>query len=230
MPARHRRSHPRRTRRLAAAAIVVLGALALTALPAGAHVEIDGEHLVGGAPSQLRLHVPNERDDAATVRVELRFPGGEPWSAVSAAPTAGWSATATSQGIAWEGGRLAGSAELELPFTATLPAAGGELVVPVLQTYDDGEVVRWIDTPSGAGEPEHPAPVLSVAPGTEPATTTSASTAPASTTAAPTATTTTSPAGGDDSGPNPVVIVVAVVVLAGLAAGTAFLARRRSGR
>jgi hypothetical protein len=34
-----------------------------------------------------------------------------------------------------------------------------------LQPYDNGEVVRWIDTaPKGAPEPDHPAPVLALTP------------------------------------------------------------------
>ena len=34
-----------------------------------------------------------------------------------------------------------------------------------MQTYDNGEVVRWIDTaPEGAPEPEHPAPVVKLTP------------------------------------------------------------------
>lgn len=38
------------------------------------------------------------------------------------------------------------------------------LTFKALQTYADGEVVRWIeDTPPGGQEPEHPAPVLNVA-------------------------------------------------------------------
>ena len=37
----------------------------------------------------------------------------------------------------------------------------GQLVFKTLQTSSDGTVVRWIETPAkGAGEPEHPAPLL----------------------------------------------------------------------
>ena len=38
------------------------------------------------------------------------------------------------------------------------------LTFKALQTYADGEVVRWIEEPAAGGhEPEHPAPVLHVA-------------------------------------------------------------------
>ena len=44
-----------------------------------------------------------------------------------------------------------------------------------LQTYDNGDVVRWVEpTPAGGEEPEHPSPTLLVvgkAPAEEPATT-----------------------------------------------------------
>jgi hypothetical protein len=44
-----------------------------------------------------------------------------------------------------------------------LPAKD-EIVFKALQTYSDGEIVRWIDTPTaGGGEPEHPAPTLKLA-------------------------------------------------------------------
>jgi hypothetical protein len=46
-----------------------------------------------------------------------------------------------------------------------LPTDTDQLVFKALQTYDNGEVVRWIDTPApGAAEPEHPAPVLTLTP------------------------------------------------------------------
>ncbi|WP_446218541.1 DUF1775 domain-containing protein [Micromonospora sp. IBHARD004] len=32
-----------------------------------------------------------------------------------------------------------------------------------LQTYSDGDVVRWIEEPTSGAEPEHPAPVLKLA-------------------------------------------------------------------
>jgi hypothetical protein len=46
-----------------------------------------------------------------------------------------------------------------------LPTDTDQLVFKALQTYDNGEVVRWIDAaPQGAPEPEHPAPVLTLTP------------------------------------------------------------------
>ena len=40
------------------------------------------------------------------------------------------------------------------------------MVFKALQTYSDGNVVRWIEEPvDGGEEPEHPAPVLAAEPG-----------------------------------------------------------------
>jgi periplasmic copper chaperone A len=46
-----------------------------------------------------------------------------------------------------------------------LPENADQLVLPVVQTYDDGTVVNW-DQPRAAGapEPEHPAPTLALRP------------------------------------------------------------------
>jgi hypothetical protein len=109
----------------------------------------------------------------------------------------------------WQGGP-AGDA-VELPITlGPMPEAEQRLQFKVLQTYDDGEIVRWIDDwPAGAPEPANPGPVLDVVVGgpgevpdasatTAPTTTgatvaTTASTAPGASstaTSAPSATTT----------------------------------------
>ena len=45
-----------------------------------------------------------------------------------------------------------------------LPANADKLVMPAVQTYDNGKVVSWIDQPAANGaEPEHPAPVVQLA-------------------------------------------------------------------
>jgi hypothetical protein len=45
-----------------------------------------------------------------------------------------------------------------------LPAKPASLTLKAIQTYDNGDVVRWIDVAAkGQPEPDHPAPVLTVA-------------------------------------------------------------------
>jgi periplasmic copper chaperone A len=44
-----------------------------------------------------------------------------------------------------------------------LPDDTDQILFPTLQTYQGGEVVRWIDEPLPSGEePEHPAPALTL--------------------------------------------------------------------
>ena len=46
-----------------------------------------------------------------------------------------------------------------------LPGDTSQLVFKAVQTYSDGDVVRWIDLSSSADpDPEHPAPVLTLTP------------------------------------------------------------------
>jgi hypothetical protein len=62
----------------------------------------------------------------------------------------------------WTGGPLTGEEEAELPLSlGPVPDGTEEVEFTALQTYDDGDVVRWVEpTPEGGEEPEHPAPVL----------------------------------------------------------------------
>ena len=68
--------------------------------------------------------------------------------------------------ITWAGGKITpGSFEEFDVSMGPLPTDTDELVFKALQTYDNGEVVRWLDTaPEGAPEPEHPAPVVKLTP------------------------------------------------------------------
>ena len=50
-----------------------------------------------------------------------------------------------------------------VPRRETCPVAGTLLLFPAVQTYANGEAVRWIDEPvEGEEEPEHPAPALTL--------------------------------------------------------------------
>jgi hypothetical protein len=40
-----------------------------------------------------------------------------------------------------------------------------QIVFKALQTYSDGDIVRWIDEPAPGVEADHPAPVLKLTPG-----------------------------------------------------------------
>ena len=151
--------------------LIVLLALAVPA-GAGAHVRLQPEEATAGAYTVLRVNVPNESPDRTTTRVELRFPPGiayalyqpvEGWSAEVRMTKAGRSAI-TGQVTPAGVGRVIwtardrraeiGPEEFEdFPIAVQIPETAGEtLTFKALQTYEDGEVVRWVGGP-GSQEP-----------------------------------------------------------------------------
>ena len=83
-------------------------------------------------------------------QVEVRSAGSAPKDEIS--PVA-W--TADSAATAVQPGQFA---EFDIS-VGPLPERDA-LMFKALQTYSDGDVVRWIDEAYGSSEPEHPAPVL----------------------------------------------------------------------
>jgi hypothetical protein len=190
----------------------------------------------------LSLFVEDEQPDAGTTTVELFFPAPITVAALLAVP--GWTATpmdgqvgGLASGVTWAGGPAPG--DLELPIRlGPLPNEPGRLQFKTVQTYDNGQVDRWIDEwPEGAAEPPAPGPVLDLVPGgpgSIPATTASPTTTTASTTTttAPTTTTEADQAAAentdDDSDSNVLPWVVAAVVVLAIAAGAFAFLRSRS--
>jgi uncharacterized protein YcnI len=171
-------------RGITAAGAVCVAALLMLAGVASAHVDIDPGAAQQGDFTKVSFRVGNERATASTTQVEINFPTGHPIGLVSTRAVPGWTSTVqktmlatpikTEEGqvteavskITWAGGRIPpGSFEDFDVSLGPLPTDTNELVFKALQTYDNGEVVRWIDTaPEGAPEPEHPAPVLKLTP------------------------------------------------------------------
>jgi uncharacterized protein len=157
--------------------LALFSALAL-AVPAaaGAHVTLQPSEATAGSYTVLDVRVPNETEDANTTKVDVQFPPG--FAAASYQPVPGWSVKVvkkklpkpiqTGDGpitegvheIIWSGGKIAPGEFIDFPLSVQIPGeAGDELTFKALQTYDDGEVVRWI----GAPDSEHPAPQVAVA-------------------------------------------------------------------
>ncbi|GDY33172.1 YcnI family copper-binding membrane protein [Gandjariella thermophila] len=176
-------------RRLVGAVIGVAGAFLLQPL-AWAHVTVNPNTAVPGGYAKESFRVPNERDDASTVQVEVVFPTDHPLPSVSVADVPGWTSTVQKQklpapvktddgevteavtSVIWRGGAVEPGHFQEFSVSVgPIPEDTDRLVFKALQTYSDGSVVRWIDVPQGGGpEPEHPAPVLEVhAPAAPPA-------------------------------------------------------------
>lgn len=176
---------PRRFPARIAAVAASLGLVALAgAGTASAHVTANPERATRGGYAKVAFRVPNERPDAGTVRVKVMLPQERPLSSVSTRPVPGWTVdlerveldrpvkvagaqvTETVRSITWTarpGTRIDPDEfqEFEVSLGA-LPTRLDRLVLPTVQTYDSGEVVRWDapPAPEGAPEPEHPAPTL----------------------------------------------------------------------
>jgi uncharacterized protein YcnI len=165
--------------------VVVLGAVTTfvvaVAVPASAHVAIDPASAPKGAEAvTLAFNVPNEKDNATTTKVEIVLPEGKPLTFVSAEPIPGWQVatqktklatpvtseegdvTEAVSRVTWSGGTIgAGQFQQFVLRVGPLPDDADSLEFKALQTYSDGEVVRWIEaTPAGGAEPDHPAPTL----------------------------------------------------------------------
>jgi uncharacterized protein YcnI len=110
-------------------------------------------------PADLQRYtflVPNERG-VATTGVRIRVPQGIDFLLLERPP--GWHAEAVRRGgrvaeLRYTGGRIERDEYLDLHVVARNPVRTGELVWPALQTYADGEIVRWIEPADG----EQPAP------------------------------------------------------------------------
>lgn len=171
------------------AAVVAGAALALTlavAAPAAAHVSVSSANAAQGGYAKVTFRVPNESDDASTTKLEINLPIKEaPVASVSLRPVPGW--TAVTEKAKLDKPLDAHGAQItegisKITWTATGDAAikpgqfqefdvslgplpqVDQMVFKALQTYSDGNVVRWIDEPvAGTEEPESPAPVLKLA-------------------------------------------------------------------
>ncbi|MFF2728413.1 YcnI family protein [Streptomyces sp. NPDC058008] len=171
--------------RIALAGGVAASTVLLLAGTASAHVSVQpqGEAAKGGYAT-VNFKVPNERDDASTVKVEVNFPTDHPLASVSPQPVAGWKIDITRSKLAKPlevHGKQINEAVSKVTWTADgsgigpgyfqqfplsvgqLPENADQLVFKTLQTYSNKEVVRWIDEPTAGGEePESPAPVLAL--------------------------------------------------------------------
>ena len=163
-------------------ALAAGAALVLPATSALAHVSVNPKEAVQGRYAKLAFRVPNERDNASTTKLEVNLPANHPFASVSVRPQPGWAYTvektqlatpikvhdneiseATTK-ITWTGGAIKPHEFNEFEVSVgPLPSDVDSLAFKAIQTYDNGEVVRWIEeeTPGGA-EVERPAPILTL--------------------------------------------------------------------
>ncbi|GAA2809356.1 YcnI family protein [Kitasatospora paracochleata] len=172
--------------RLAAAGVVAASTVLAMAVPAFAHVTVQPGNAQQGAYTAVAFRVPNESDAASTVKLEVSLPMDHPMASVRTQPLPGWTATlekskldkplkshgqdineAVSK-ITWTadpGTKIAPGQFQEFRVSlGALPSDTDKVVFKALQTYDNGDVVRWIEeAKDGQPEPAKPAPVLTLA-------------------------------------------------------------------
>ncbi|MBU7597715.1 YcnI family protein [Streptomyces sp. P38-E01] len=168
-------------RRIAAVGGVTAVAVLALGTPALAHVSVDPAEVPGGGYATLNFKVPNERDNASTVKLEITLPTDHPMASVMPEPVPGWKIEVEtgkldkpieSHGnrieeaptrITWSGGEIEPGTFQRFPVSVgQLPDDTDRIAFKALQTYDNKEVVRWIEVPEGDREPEFPAPVLAL--------------------------------------------------------------------
>jgi uncharacterized protein YcnI len=166
--------------RFLAGITLALGIVGWTAVPAFAHVTVDPTTAPKGGQVALGFRVANERPDASTTQVQIFFPTDHPILQVAPQSIRGWQDKVTTRHLAspvatpdgpvsdvvsevdWSGGPIAPGHFQEFQILATgLPTDTDQLVFKALQTYSNGDVVRWIDpVTAGQPDPDHPTPVL----------------------------------------------------------------------
>jgi uncharacterized protein YcnI len=224
------------TRRAARATLGTLAAgctagLVLFAAPGWAHVTVEPSTATQGGDAVLSFVVPTESDSASTTKVQVFMPQDHPIASVSVRPHPGWQVKVATHKLttplASDDGQVT-EAVSSVTWTSDSPrdaiapgqyeefevSAGplpdvSSLTFKTLQTYSDGSIVRWIDPPAPAGqpEPEHPAPVVTLLPGSADA---------------------PSAGSGDGKATTALVLSIVAVVLGAGALGVS-LVRRRAG-
>ncbi|MDX2728987.1 YcnI family protein [Streptomyces sp. PA03-2a] len=173
--------------RIALVGGVAASTVLILAGTASAHVSVQpqGEAAKGGYAT-INFKVPNERDDSSTTKLEVDFPTDHPLASVMPQPVPGWKIVVTKSKLAkpleihgnkideavskvtWsaEGSKndlgIRPGQFQQFPLSVgQLPEDADQLVFKAIQTYDNKDVVRWIEEQKdGAEEPESPAPVL----------------------------------------------------------------------
>jgi len=140
--------------RRALATLLAFGALAA---PASAHVTVIPSAARPGQTVTLTFRVLNERDDAKTVGIAIFVPAGV--HAV-ASDRPGWTRAGKPGEFDWTttGTPIAGTSAKDFEIRVGPLPKRDRLVFKALQTYSDGQIVRWIQEPDPNSE--RPAPVL----------------------------------------------------------------------
>jgi uncharacterized protein YcnI len=172
---------------LRAAAITAASTLVLVGVAnsASAHVSVSSPDAKPGGYAKLVFRVPSESDTASTTKLVVTLPKDHLFASVSAQVKDGWKVVKTKEKLASPvkmGDVTLTEAITSVSWTAEaggvppndfdefalsvgrIPEGVDSLDFPAVQTYSDGEVVRWEQVAKDAADkPEHPAPSLKLA-------------------------------------------------------------------
>jgi uncharacterized protein YcnI len=149
-----------------------------------AHVTVNPSEAQQGGFEKLTFSVPNEQEDANTTKVQVTIPDDVNIQFVSVEPVPGWTYTVETRDLSepittdegevskvvssntWSDGEIKPGEFQEFPLSAGPLPEVDKIEFKAIQTYSNGEEVRWIETQSeGAPEPEFPAPTLTLTAG-----------------------------------------------------------------
>jgi uncharacterized protein YcnI len=182
-------------RRVGVVGLMVGLALVAFSVPAWAHVTISPDRAQKGASDvEIAIRVPNE-ETTPTTKVQVFFPTSPPFSSVLPEAVPGWTVSVITSKLAkpihtddgditdvvteatWTadtgGGIPVGEYQRFQVIVGQMPSTATAVTLKALQTYANGDIVRWIEDPSGP----NPAPVLQITSGS--GGTTTANTTPA---------------------------------------------------
>ena len=164
--------------------LAAMALVAVTAIPALAHVSLETSTSKAAANYKAVLRVPHGCEGKATVAIRVRLPEGV--ISVKPMPKAGWKIEKTlgeyakaydlygekkTGGVSeltWSGGNLGDDEYDEFVFRAYITDAfkpGDVVAFPVVQECAGGATTRWIEIPEAgkvADDYEHPAPSVTV--------------------------------------------------------------------
>ncbi|WBQ06736.1 YcnI family copper-binding membrane protein [Kribbella sp. CA-293567] len=162
----------------AATALVLIGGVN----PASAHVTVSSPDAKPGGYAKLVFRVPTESDTASTTKLVVSLPKDRPFAHVGAQVKDGWKVVKTTEKLPQAvkvGDVTLTEAITTVTWTSTgtgvpandfdefalsvgkLPEGVDSLNFPAVQTYSDGEVVKWEEIAKDAADkPKYPAPAL----------------------------------------------------------------------
>jgi uncharacterized protein len=173
--------------RAAAAAALTVSVAVGFASPALAHVKVSGVDATQGGYGVLTFRVPTESSTASTTELLVTLPDATPIVSVTLQNKPGWTGTVKKNilpspqrdedgntitqyvtQVDWKANNLQAAippAQFDMFSISAGPLPKrASITLPALQTYSDGSTVNWNETAApGQPEPDHPAPVLTLA-------------------------------------------------------------------